>query len=190
MILYLSSKHLNKINDNIFLYAFYINPLSILPFSILEIHHQCLTVLNGVYKIAPRHSATLWHQVCVVYVQICDYVEKLWVSMSVYTVCFLKIHMHQCYVPTCLSSHRENTSNMKASMLSIKIESFHLSRVQPNDHLWWYPSSVMDELCKYSMLIGNFSEEQKNSSRNLLLDCFFYVCVNTVLVPQMYHFVN
>lgn len=50
MILYLSSKHLNKINDNIFLYVFYINPLSVAPLSILEIQHKFLTLLNSVYK--------------------------------------------------------------------------------------------------------------------------------------------
>lgn len=58
MILYLSSKHLNKIDDNIFLYVFYINPLSVVPRSILEIQHKFLTLLNSVYKTVPRHSST------------------------------------------------------------------------------------------------------------------------------------
>lgn len=179
MILYLSSKHLNKINDNIFLYVFYVNPLSVVPFSILEIHHKCLTLLNSVYKTAPRHSSTTapWHQV---FVDVC---ADRWVCREVVGKYECVPAQDQCvsYVPTCLSLHRESTNNRKASMFSIKrVLSSFKSTIQ------W--SSVMGELCKY-MLSGSFPEDQKDSSRDLLLDSSF-LCVSAVLVPQIYHFVN
>lgn len=42
----------------------------------------------------------------------------------------------------------------------------------------------MGELRKY-MLSGSFPEDQKDSSRDLLLDSYF-LCVSAVLVPQIY----
>lgn len=68
MILCLSSKHLNKIVDNICLYVFYVNPFIALPSSTSRCALRTLTLFNNVQGIAHiqrnHFNAAPGHWVC------------------------------------------------------------------------------------------------------------------------------
>lgn len=105
-----------------------------------------------------------------VYVQICKHAEKLWVSLRVWTCVPYQdpyAPMHQLCPHMPKHPQREHKQYEGISVLNQNrvISSFNCTAQ-------W--SSAMGELCKYSMLSGSFSEEEKDSSRDLF--GLFFLC--------------